>query len=636
MAKAAKKQDDSVTPTTHQFDAEISNVLHLMIHALYTNRDIFLRELISNASDASDKRRFEGQKNAELLKDAGDLAITIRFDKDAHTLEIEDRGIGMNEEDLVSHLGKIAHSGTKAFLARLKEEGANSSAELIGQFGVGFYSAFMVADKVSVHTRKAGEETAWLWESNGEGSYDISPADAREVGTCITLHLKEEAEEYLDIHRLSHVVKTYSDHIAFPIMLEEGEGEPRQLNDGSAIWAKPKSEVTDEQYQEFYRHVAHSPEEPWMILHNKNEGVLEFTNLLFIPGMKPFDLFHPERKKRVKLYVKRVFITDEGVDLIPGYLRFMRGVIDSADLPLNISRETLQKNMVIQKIRETVASKVLSELKKKSEKDAESYQTFWDLFGSVLKEGLCEATEPREKILDACRFYSTQDVEKTTTLAEYKTRMKEGQKAIYYLTGDTLAALRNSPQLEGFKARGLEVLLLTDHVDDFWTNVTLQYKDVPFKSVIRAGDELDDIAKEASEDSKDKEAATENQQAIEALITAMKTLFGEEVRDVRTTKKLGQSPCCLAINEGDMDIRMERFLLEHNQLPKRMPKILELNPSHALVQQLARQIEGNTGADLSEDVADKCWLLLDQARLSEGEPLSDMSAFIRRLNAQML
>lgn len=619
MAKAAKKTQQPQTEQ-HSFNAEISRVLHLMIHALYTNRDIFLRELISNASDACDKLRYEAQQNDALLKDGGELNIRLSFDEKAKTITIEDSGIGMNREDLVNHLGTIAKSGTQEFFKQLSGDSAKD-ANLIGQFGVGFYSSFMVADTVSVHSRKAGEAESWLWESDGQGSFSVSEAPARARGTAITLHLKADAAQYLDKHKLQYIVETYSDHIAFPILLADDAGNVDTINDGTAIWAKPKSDITPAQYQEFYRHIAHTPEEPWMVLHNKAEGAVEYTNLLFIPGMKPFDLFRPERRSRVKLYVKRVFITDEGVELIPAYLRFLRGVVDSADLPLNISRETLQKNAVLDKIRESITSRVLGELKKRAEKDPADYAKFWEHFGPVLKEGLCEGIAPREKILEVCRFASTASGDGTTSLAEYKARMQEGQKAIYYIIGDSAKALHASPQLEGFKKRGIEVLLLTDHVDDFWTNVTLNYGEIPLRSVLRAGEDLAELPA-----AQDAEPAIENQSQIEALIASMKATFGDEVADVRTTQKLAESPVCLAVAEGAMEARMERFLMEHNQLNRRMPKILEINAVHPLIQKLAANPQDT----------DAMWLLLDQARIAEGEPISDMAAFLKRLNAKLL
>ncbi|MFN7185122.1 MAG: molecular chaperone HtpG [Alphaproteobacteria bacterium] len=627
MVKAAKKSSTNASEQeTLTFAAETSRVLHLMIHALYTNRDIFLRELISNASDACDKLRYEAAQKEGLM--AGDSALEIRltFDEKAETITIEDTGIGMNRAELIANLGTIARSGTREFFEQLTGDKAKDSS-LIGQFGVGFYSCFMVADRVAVETRKAGEHESWRWESDGQGSFTIAQAQDRPRGTRITLHLKNDAKDYLDKHKLSHIVRSYSDHVGFPISLTDSEGHVTKANEGSAIWTRAKSDISEAQYQEFYRQVAHTPEVPWAVMHNKAEGAVEYTSLLFIPGMKPFDLFHPERRRRVKLYVRRVFITEEGIDLVPSYLRFLRGVIDSADLPLNISRETLQKNALLTKIRESVTSRVLTELKKRAEKDPADYQKFWENFGPALKEGLCESTEPRDKILDACRFYSTHD-DGLTSLAAYKERMKPGQEAIYYLTGDSLAALQKSPQIEGFRKRGVEVLLLTDHVDDFWTNVTLQYGNMPLRSVIRAGEDLAKFPPPEGESAPEQSAPSD---MIEKLITTMKTLYGDEIREVRVTHKLDHSPVCLAVAEGGMDMRMERFLVEHRQLPKKMPKILEVNPAHPLIKKLA----ANPAPDAPE-FQDALWLLLDEARIAEGEPVGDMSAFLRRLNAALL
>lgn len=615
------------TAETKTFAAETARVLQLMIHALYTNRDIFLRELISNASDACDKLRYESQSNNGLMGDEPDLKIHLSFDEKAKTLTVADTGIGMNREDLIAHLGTIAKSGTSEFLSQMTGD-ASKDVNLIGQFGVGFYSAFMVADRVTVESRKAGEEQAWQWESDGQGSYQIKPADARARGTSITLHMKKDAKEYLDRHKLGHIVSTYSDHISFPITLTDEEGATHNLNDGSAIWTRPKSEVTDEQYHAFYRDVSHSPEKPWAVLHNKAEGKTEYTSLLFVPGIKPFDLFHPERKRRVKLYVKRVYITDEGVELIPSYLRFLRGVVDSADLPLNISRETLQKSPVLDKIRESVTSKVLGEFKKRAEKEPAEYAKFWDNFGAALKEGLCEANSPREKILEACRFYSSQSPEQLISLADYKARMKEGQEAIYFLTGDTLSVLKNSPQLEGFTKRGIEVLLLTDHVDDFWPNVTQKFGDLPFRSVTKAGADLEKF--KLDEVNEKAEETAENSDAIKQLCEAMANLFGDAVSAVRTTRKLSDTPICLGVSEGAMDMRMERFLADHKQLPKRAPKLLEINPTHPIISNLATDVAAHGITSKSEDAL---WLLFDQALIAEGEPVTDAAAFSRRLGA---
>ena len=617
MATAKKKTTEPAGEETLNFAAETARVLHLMIHALYTNRDIFLRELISNASDACDKLRYAALTDGSLYGDTPELNIHLSIDESAGTLNITDTGIGMDRDDLITHLGTIAKSGTSEFMSRLTGDDGKD-VNLIGQFGVGFYASFMVADKVTVESRKAGSTESWAWESDGQGSYTVREGAPRARGTSITLHLKQDdAKQYLDRHKLGHIVETYSDHIGFPIGLTDAQGVTHALGAGSAIWTRPKAEVTEEQYQEFYRHLAHSPEQPWAVLHSKAEGAVEYTSLLFVPGIKPFDLFQPERRCRVKLYVKRVFITDEGVELVPPYLRFLRGVIDSADLPLNISRETLQKSAVLDRIRESVTGRVLTEFKKRAEKDPADYAAFWDNFGAVLKEGLCESTAPRDKILDACRFYSTHG-EGLVSLAEYKARMGEGQDAIYFLTGDNLNAMRHSPQIEGFVKRGIEVLLLADHVDDFWTGVTLKWGEVPFRSVTRAGDDL-----KPAEDEK-----PEDESAISGLIAAMKLLYGDKVREVRTTRKLADTPICLAVGEGDMDLRMERFLLEHKQLPKAQAKRVEINPQHPVIQALAARI----AADGSKaDTDDALWLLFDQALIAEGEPVPDAGAFARRL-----
>lgn len=619
MSKAAVKNKE--TTETRQFTAETARVLNLMIHALYTNRDIFLRELISNASDACDKLRYEALQNEALLAGEAELKIHLSYDEKAKTLTIADTGIGMSHDDLVAHLGTIAKSGTGEFASKLSGD-STKDVNLIGQFGVGFYSAFMVADRVTVESRKAGSDDSWKWESDGLGSYTVTPGTDRPRGTSITLQLKDDALAYLDRHKLDHIVSTYSDHVSFPITLTDAEGVEHTLNEATAIWARSKSDITDDQYQEFYRHVAHSPEKPWAVLHNKAEGALEYTNLLFIPAIKPFDLFHPERRRRVKLYVKRVFITDEGIDLVPAYLRFLRGVVDSSDLPLNISRETLQKSPLLDKIRDSVTGRVLTELKKRAEKDADDYAKFWEHFGAVLKEGLCEPIAQREKILEASRFVTSVSDGKLASLDDYIARMPEKQEAIYYITGDSAAALAHSPQIEGFKKRGLEVLLLTDHVDDFWTNVTTEYKGKKLRSVLKAGADLDAFPLDEAEEQKEKEA--ESSDATKALITRMRQLYGDNVRDVRTTRKLSDTPVCLSVGEGDMDLRMERFLAEHKQLPKRMAKIVEINPTHPVIQSLAANPDD-----------DALWLLFDQALIAEGEPVSDAAAFARRLGKFM-
>jgi len=606
-----------------KFSAEISKVLQLMIHSLYTNKDIFLRELISNASDACDKLRYEALTRADLTGDNTELKVSLTIDKLARTLTIADNGIGMTRDELINNLGTIAKSGTQEFISKLTGDG-KKDLPLIGQFGVGFYSSFMVADKVTVTSLRAGESESWQWESEGTGEFTITPAQKTERGTAITLHLKEGEDQYLDKFRLRHIVQTYSDHISFPIALTDEEGKTETVNTASALWTRSKSDVTDEQYKEFYHHVAHSPDEPWLTLHNKAEGKIEYTNLLFIPSAKPFDLFHPDRKRRVKLYVKRVFITEENIDIVPQYLRFLRGIIDSEDLPLNISRETLQDNPLLAKIKDSVVKRVLSELKKKGETDEASYETFWKNFGPVIKEGLCEATTPREQILEVCRFQSTGINDSLTSLDGYISRMKEGQDQIYYLTGDRIESLRSSPQLEGFVKRGIEVLLLSDHVDDFWVNVVFEYKGKKFKSVTRADIDLENTEEKKEEAKPD----ANNDEQVKALCERIKQILGDKVKDVRTTNKLTNSAVCLAVEEGAMDFRLERFLIEQKQLSTVSAKILEINPDSSIVKLLVSKL---ASADSTTDIEDATWLLFDQARILEGEEITDTGAFMRRL-----
>ncbi len=628
MATTTAEKTATPKGEKHRFGAETSKVLHLMIHALYTNRDIFLRELVSNASDALDKLRFEARTDDSLMKDAPDLAIHLSIDEKKRTLTIVDNGIGMNHDELIENLGTIARSGTQEFASRLTGD-VSKDVNLIGQFGVGFYSAFMVADRVEVKTRRAGEEQGWVWLSDGMGEFEIEPSrKPLPRGTRITLHLKKEDSVYLDSFRLEHIIKTYSDHIPFPIYVEETgdeEATPRQLNKGSALWMRPKTEVSEEQYKEFYKQVSHLPDSPWLTLHNHLEGTVSYRYLLYVPSMRPFDLFHPDRMRRVKLYVKKVFIAEEGVELIPSWLRFLRGVVDSEDLPLNISRESLQHNALLEKIKKSLTKKILSELKKKG-KDAEAYATFWKNFGAVVKEGLCEFDTEKDTLLEICRFQSSQSHGTWMDLDGYIERMKDGQDAIYYLTGDDAEAMQNNPQLEGFNQRGYEVLFFTDQVDSFWTNVVHEYKGKKLLSVTKAK-LTSDTAPKDDKDKTDAEIAQEN--AVEKLMTELKTLFGQEVKNVRTTEKLTQTPACLALDEGDMDIRMERFLIENNQLPGSAAKILEINARHPVVQHLCDMA---SKPDQAEDFRDVAYLLLDQARIIEGEDLKDPGSFARRLS----
>jgi molecular chaperone HtpG len=636
MANATqKKAKDTREQESHQFSAEISKVLKLMIHSLYTNKDIFLRELISNASDACDKLRYAALTNQALLDGQPELNITVSHDEKASTITVEDTGIGMNREDLINNLGTIAKSGTEEFFANLSGD-ASKDVSLIGQFGVGFYASFMIADKVEVRSRKAGEAQGWIWESAGDGTFTVvESSDTLPRGTSITLHVRKDAAQYLDTFKLRHIIETYSDHISFPIyqrpVTYQGQGEPELVNEGGALWAKPKAEITPEQYQEFFRHVAHQAGEPWLTLHNTVEGKASYTNLLFIPSTKPFDLFHPERRRRVKLYVKRVFITDENIDLVPHYLRFLRGIIDSSDLPLNISRETLQDNPQLRQIRESITSKVLSELSKKASKQEDAYHHFWDLFGAVLKEGLCESDSPKEKILDVCRFATTHG-EKLTSLKAYLERKPEAQQHIFYMTADALEAAKNSPLLDGFKKRGIEVLLLTDHVDDFWVNVVQKYQDVPFKSITRSDIDLDAIVqlkKEAKDDNKAADSSALDDEKQHALLQAIHNCFDEGVKEVRPTTKLVDALACLAVEEGGMEMRMERFLMDHKQLPRRAAKILEVNVQHPFFAHMASIMEDDSA---KEEFTECAKLLLDQAMIIEGEAPADQSGFAKRLS----
>ncbi|HEY0523273.1 MAG TPA: molecular chaperone HtpG, partial [Stellaceae bacterium] len=527
------------------------------------------------------------------------------------------------------NLGTIARSGTAAFMQNLSGDQKKDMA-LIGQFGVGFYSAFMVADSVEVVTRKAGEDTAWRWVSDGKGEFTVEPAEKEARGTTIVLKLREDQTEYLEPHRLRQIVTKYSDHIALPIVLKDGDKE-ETLNQASALWTRSKSEVTAEQYKEFYHHVAHAFDEPWLTLHFRAEGVLEYTGLLFVPSSKPFDLFDPERKSRLKLYVRRVFITDEASELLPAYLRFARGVVDSEDLPLNVSREMLQNNPMLAKMKSQITKRVLGELTKKATDAADEYAKFWNNFGAVLKEGIYEDYEQRDTLLSLARFRSTAaSGEDLVSLETYVGRMKEGQEAIYYITGDNLDLLKKSPQLEGFRAKGVEVLLLTDPVDEFWIPSVGAFKDKPLKSVTRGG--AADLAKikTADEDQKPAEDKKADDGKVASLIAIFKLALGDTVKDVRTSERLTDSPVCLVADEGDMDIHLERILKQHRRLDMTAKRILEINPRHALIARLAGQVDV---AGASDSLNEFAWLLLDQARILEGEQLPDPTAFARRLSA---
>ncbi len=603
-----------------KFAAESGRVLDLMIHALYTNKDIFLRELVSNASDACDKLRYLSIENPSLMPFGHELKISVKIDKAAQSIIISDTGIGMNQQDLIESLGTIANSGTQKFLD-IVAKSPDSSVNLIGQFGVGFYSAFMVAKEVVVVSRKAGEKEAYTWISKGDGEFEVGEfKGAHDIGTSITLKIKTSEEKYLDKFPLKHIISTYSDHIAFPIEVIDEEGKAEVVNKSSALWMRPKSEITDEQYTEFYHHIAHQPDTPWLRIHNKVEGNIEYTSLLFIPSAKPFDLFHPDRKTRVNLYIRRVFITDDTVALVPQYLRFLRGIVDSEDLPLNISRESIQHNPILDKIRKSLVKKILGELKNKAKKNPKEYDIFWNNFGEVLKEGLCEHDlSEKEQLLEICRFYSSNNND-LTSFDEYITRMQEDQTAIYFLTGDGITKLRSHPRLEGFAKRGIEVLLLPDYVDDFWVNAINKYKDKDLKDISTADIKLEEN-KEDIDDAKDIET--------DRLIAFFKETLTTNIKDVSITSKLVDSPACLAIPEGFMSIRMEKLLIEQKQLKTQSAKILEINLTHFLIKRIDMLLKNEEPQKASELV----WLTYDQACILEGERVADPKAFISRLNS---
>ncbi len=619
-----------MTEQTLSFQAEVSRLLDIVANALYSNKEIFLRELISNASDACDRLRYAAITDPELAAEDADYKIRLTLDAKARRLTVADNGIGMNHDDLVENLGTIARSGTAAFVQSLEDDKPDLSQ--IGQFGVGFYSAFMVAERVEVTSRKAGETTGWRWSSDGKGAFTVAESDeAPARGTQVTLHLKKDQKEFLEPERLKGIVRTYSDHITFPIVLdEEGKtnGAAEAINQASAIWTRPKSEISDEQYKEFYHHVGHAFDDPWLRLHFKAEGRIEYTGLLYIPASKPFDLFEPTRRNRVKLYVKRVFITDECEDLVPAYLRFLRGVVDTEDLPLNISRELLQHNPLLTKIKSGLVKRVLGELEKQAGKDADSYAKFWENFGPVLKEGIYEDEEQRNRLLKLARFHSTADGG-LVSLEDYVGRMKEGQDAIYYISGEDLEALRKSPQLEGFVAKGVEVLFMTDPIDEFWLPAVGEYDGKPIKSVTRGGAGLDKIVSADKPDGEKEEEEAAPPAEVDALVAFVRLTLKDEVKDVRASQRLTDSAVCLVAEEGDMDIHLERLLKQHKQLDQAVPRVLEINPGHPMIVRLSERIGAEGAAGELEEVAH---LLLDQARILEGEPLPDPAAFAQRMS----
>ena len=618
---------------TLSFQTEVKQLLNLMIHSLYSNKEIFLRELISNASDASDKLRFEALSDEALYEDDSDLNILLDFDKEARTITIRDKGIGMSRQEVMDNIGTIAHSGTRKFLDTLTGDQAKD-AHLIGQFGVGFYSAFIVADKVTLETRRAGlsAEHGVRWTSTGEGEYEIENIERPARGTSITLHLREGEDEFLESFRLRSIVGRYSDHISLPILMytqdEEGHktGETETVNKASALWVRPKSEITDDEYKEFYKHVAHDFDEPMGWLHNKVEGTQTYISLFYVPKQAPFDLFDRERRYGLKLYVKRVFIMDDAEQLMPGYLRFIRGVVDSDDLPLNISREILQRNKQIDTIRNGSVKKVLGYLENMARNEPDEYAGFWGTFGNVLKEGPAEDFANREKIAKLLRFASTHNHSDAQTVAfdDYLGRMKPEQEKIYYITADSYAAARNSPHLELFKKKGIEVLLMSDRVDEWLMSHLTEYEGKPLVSVAKGELDLGNL-----EDKEEQEKIKQAEESYKDLLQRMQDTLGEQVKEVRISHRLTDSPSCMVVEQHDMAVSMQKILKQAgHQLPEIKP-ILEVNPDHPLVKRLNDEADEKRFEDWTR-------ILFDQALLSEGGQLDDPAAFVSRMNELLL
>ncbi|NMZ34559.1 molecular chaperone HtpG [Pseudomonas proteolytica] len=615
------------------FQTEVKQLLHLMIHSLYSNKEIFLRELISNASDAVDKLRFEALSKPELLEGGAELKIRVSFDKDAKTVTLEDNGIGMSREDAITHLGTIAKSGTADFMKNLSGDQKKDS-HLIGQFGVGFYSAFIVADKVEVFSRRAGLDASEgvHWSSKGEGEFEIATVDKADRGTRIVLHLKAGEDEFADGWRLRNIIKKYSDHIALPIELPkeqaavEGEETPAQewevVNRASALWTRPRTEVKDEEYQEFYKHIAHDYENPLSWSHNKVEGKLEYSSLLYVPARAPFDLYQREAPKGLKLYVQRVFVMDQAESFLPLYLRFIKGVVDSNDLSLNVSREILQKDPIIDSMKSALTKRVLDMLEKLAKNEPEQYKGFWKNFGQVMKEGPAEDFANKEKIAGLLRFASTQgeDGEQVVSLAEYLARAKEGQDKIYYLTGETYAQVKNSPHLEVFRKKGIEVLLLTDRIDEWLMSYLSEFDGKSFVDVARGDLDLGNLDSE-----EDKKAAEEVAKSKEGLVERIKTALGDAVSEVRVSHRLTDSPAILAIGEQDLGMQMRQILEASGQKVPDSKPIFEFNPAHPLIEKL-------DGEQSEERFDDLSHILFDQAALAAGDSLKDPAAYVRRLN----
>jgi molecular chaperone HtpG len=620
------------------FQAEVKQLLHLMIHSLYSNKEIFLRELVSNASDACDKLRFEAIDKPELFQGGEtELRIRVEYDKAQRTITISDNGIGMSREEAVEHLGTIAKSGTKEFFSKLTGD-KQKDAQLIGQFGVGFYSSFIVAEKVSVLSRRAGlpETEAVLWESDGQGEFSVSPVEKADRGTSVTLYLREGEDDFLSGWKLREVLRRYSDHISLPIQMQKEEWDSEKseqvktnewetVNQASALWTRSKSDITDEQYKEFYKHIGHDFDDPLAWTHNRVEGRSEYTQLLYIPKSAPMDLWDREGRRGVKLYVKRVFIMDDAEQLLPTYMRFVRGVIDSADLPLNVSREILQESRDVRVIREGSAKRVLGLLEDLAENRPDDYKTFWEQFGQVLKEGIGEDAGNKDRIAKLLRFASTHEggAAQTVSLADYVSRMKEGQDKIYYVSADTYAAASNSPHLEIFRKKGLEVLLLSDRVDEWMLSFLREFEGKHLASIAKGGLDLDKLA-----DEEEKKHQAEVAESFKPVVERLKTTLGDKVKEVRVTGRLVDSPACVVVDENELSPHLRRMLQAAGQPAPETRPILEINPDHALIARVKDTSD--------EDFAEWAELLLDQAMLAEGGNLTDPASFVKRLNRLLL
>ncbi|MGO6999923.1 molecular chaperone HtpG [Rhizobium leguminosarum] len=613
---------DERQPEQHAFEADVSRLLHMMVHSVYSDKDIFLRELISNAADACEKLRYDSLSQPQLSADGIQPGILVTLNEEALTLVVEDNGIGMSRSEMIDALGTIARSGTKAFMERLEAAKAGEKAELIGQFGVGFYSSFMVADKVDVISRRAGQEEAWKWSSDGKGSYEIVAADSVEAptrGTRVVLHLMEDAKRYTNKWTVEKIIRDQSGHVPVPIRLVDKEAaEPSQISDGAALWTKQKSEISKQDYDDFYRGVSGQYDEPLTNVHFRAEGRHEYTTLAFVPGSQPFDLFDPDRKGRMKLYVKRVFITDDA-ELLPRYLRFVRGIVDTSDLPLNISREMIQESPVLTAIRKGVTSRILTALEKMADSETETFGIFWGVFGAIVKEGIYEDFERRPQLLKLARFHTTAVEGATRSLTEYVAAMKEGQSSIFYISGSNLEQLNGSPQLEGFRAKGIEVLLLTDSVDSFWPTNVSDFEGKLFKSVTQGLADLNNIAGEAGIDEQKQEASSE----VAAFIDFARGALGQEVADVRVSGRLTESAVCLVASEHGPDRQLEKMLQGAGRLQTASKPVLEINARS----QLVRSIASMDDHAFREDAA---WLLLDEARILDGDKPANPRAFAER------